>query len=102
MAVQAFPLPGADGHEIRPRLGGDGLAVGVGAILVIARMRSTAIVRANTRFAPTEGGWSGDGVCPSRTSLYLFHRRGITKLCRHRLRPGVCAGGGVAPCGSVA
>jgi len=63
MAEQAFPVPCADRHKICPRLGGDGLVVGVGAILVIARIGPTAIVKANTRFAPTDGGGNGGGIC---------------------------------------
>jgi len=75
MAEQARPVPRAHSHEIRKRMGGDGLAVGVGAILVIARIGPTAIVRANTRFAPTEGGRNGGGVCAGRRSLALCHKR---------------------------
>jgi len=65
-------LVGARRHEIRPRLGAAGLEAVVGAILVIARIGFAAIVRANTRFAPTEGGWNGDGICLDRTPLLVF------------------------------
>jgi len=65
----------ADGHEIRARLGAAGLEAVVGAILVIARIGFAAIVRANTRFAPTGGGWTGDGACPGRGSLSVSWAR---------------------------
>lgn len=77
MPEQAFPIPRADRHEICPRLGAAVLEVVVGATLVIARIRFAAIVRANTRFAPTEGGRNRDGVCRGRIALFPILCRGV-------------------------